>query len=368
MNKRWLIGLSVLAAISLLLSGCQNQPTAEEIVARIKEVEASTEDAHGVLEVSVQSQGMDVALVVEVWEKKPNKVRAEVLESSKAEYVGAISVTDGDQVWMYDPDQNEVMVGEAGMGELDNPREMIQRMEGIIQLALDASEAELLGEEDVAGVATYKLKLTPKEGEDTFLPVGSEATLWVDQERWVVLQAHFSGDIFGEGEMRVRSFELNTGIADDRFQFEIPEGAQVINIEDTQPKPVTLDEARERADFDLLVPAYVPEGATLVDVFSLLVVVPEEDTQTDVYTMREAFVLYYDHAETSFTVMQGASKEMREEPSGEATEVTVRGQTGTLITDDQGNSFLTWEEEGVIITIAGHISEDEIVQVAESLQ
>ncbi len=352
MNKRWLIGLSVLAAISLLFSGCQSHPTAEEIVARMKEVEASTEDAHGVLEIGVQSQGMDVSLVIEVWEKQPNKVRAEVLESSEAEYVGAISVTDGDQVWMYDPGQNEVLMGEVGLSEMGSPREMIQRMEWLIQLALDTSEAEVLGEEEVAGVVTYKLGITPKEGEEAFLPVGSEATLWVDQERWVVLQAHFSGDVFGEGQMRVSSFELNTGIADDRFQFEIPEGAQVINIEDKQPTPVTLDEAQEQADFSLLVPTYLPEDATLINVFA----------------MDGTFVLYYDHAATSFTVIQGSSPEMGELPPGQETNVTVRGQEAKLIADGLGNSFLTWTEGEVVITVAGRISEDEIVQVAESLR
>jgi hypothetical protein len=66
--------------------------------------------------------------------------------------------------------------------------------------------------------------------------------------------------------------------------------------------------------------------------------------------------------------MQGSSPEMREMPNGQATEVTVRGQAGTLLTNDQGNSFLTWEEEGVTITIAGRISQDQILQVAESLQ
>jgi len=360
MNKRRFIGLSALVALSLLLSlflgGCQNRPTAEEIVAKTREVEASTEDAHAVLELSVQGQGMDDDLVIEVWEKKPNKFRAEVLEASDTELVGAISVTDGDQVWMYDPDQNEAMVGEAGPGELSSPREMVQRMEGIILLALDTSEVELLGEEDVAGVATYKLELTPREDEEAILPVGSKATLWVDQERWIVLQAHFSGEIFGEGRMRVRSFELNTGIADDRFQFEIPDGAQVINIEDKRPTPITLDEARAQADFTLLVPTYLPEGATLIDVF---VIDGAEDG---------AFVLYYDHATTSFTVMQGSSPEVGETPNGQTAEVTVRGQVASLITDGLGNSFLTWTEDGVIITIAGHISQDEILKVAESLQ
>ena len=103
MNKRWFIGLSVLVVISLLLGGCREQPTVEEIVAKMKEVEASIEDAHVVLEVSFKGQEMDKELVVEVWEKKPNKFRAEVLEASDSELVGAISVTDGYQTWMYHP-------------------------------------------------------------------------------------------------------------------------------------------------------------------------------------------------------------------------------------------------------------------------
>jgi outer membrane lipoprotein-sorting protein len=352
MNKRWFIGLSVLVAISLLLGGCQKQPTAEEIVAKMREVEADIEDAHAVLEISLQGQGMDDELTIEVWEKKPNRFRAEVLEASDSDLVGAISVTDGHQTWMYHPGQNEVLVGEVGPDEPASLREAIQSVEEMIQRVLDTSEVKLVGEEDVAGVATYKLEFTPKEDEDTILPPGSKATLWVDQERWIVLQAHFIGGVAGEGRMRVRSFEFNAGLADDRFQFEIPEGAQVTNVEDKRPKPITLDEARAQADFTLLVPTYLPEGATLIDVF----------------TVDEAFILHYDHSTTSFTVIQGWSRGMREAPTGQKTEVTVRGQTANLITDGLGNSFLTWMENGVTTTIAGRISQDEILEVAESLQ
>ena len=352
MKKRWFIGLSVLVVFALLLGGCQRQPTAEEIVAKLKEVEASTEDAHAILEISLQGEGMDEELVVEVWEKKPNKFRAEVLEASDSEFMGAISVTDGHQVWMYEPSKNEVVVDEVGSDEPSSPRDIIQFMDEVIQRVMDTSEAKLAGEEDVSGVATYKLELTPKEGDETVLPPGSKTTLWVEQERWIVLQAHFSGGIAGEGWMRVRSFELNTGIADDRFQFQIPEGAKVTKAEDNHPKHITLDEARAQADFALLVPTYVPEGVTLIDVL----------------TMGEAFILHYDHSTTSFSVIQGPSDGVREAPTGQKTEATVRGQTANLITDGLGNNLLTWVEDGVTITIAGRISQDEILKVAESLQ
>ncbi len=358
MNKRQFVvtSLVALSLFTLLLTGCQSGPTAEEVVAQMKEVEASIEDAHAVLEVEGQAQGMDESAVVEVWEKMPNQFRAEVLEFTKSELVGTVSVTDGDQAWLYNPAENEVLVGELGDLELEeeiDPSQMIQMMEEIIQQVSDTSDVELLGEEEISGIATYKLEFTPREDmEETVLPVGSVATLWVEQDRWIVLQAHFVGDMFGEGWLRVRSFEFNTGIPDERFQFEIPAGAEVIELEDLRPESLTLDEAREQAESALLVPSYVPGEATLIDVFAV----------------EGALVLYYDHSDTSFTIVQGSLPGGREQPSGEASEVTVRGQTGTLISDAQGNSFLTWEENGVTITIAGHIGQDQVLQVAESLQ
>jgi outer membrane lipoprotein-sorting protein len=361
MKKQWLIALSVLAMLSLLLSGCQTGPTAEEIVAKMQEVEASTEDAHAVVEFSVQFEDVDVDMdvVVELWEKRPGKFRAEVLEAGEAELEGVVSVTDGEQAWLYHPGDNVVLMGALGDIKSDeipvDPQQAIQLMEEGIQWAMDNFDVKLAGEEELNGVATYKLVFTPKEDEEYPMPIPPDgtATLWVEKERWIALQAHFDGSSFGQGWVRVRSFEFNTGLDDARFQFEIPEGAKVINLADLEPTPLTLDEAREQAGFHLLVPAYEPEGTTLIEVFKV----------------SEAFVLRYDHSTTSFTIVQGSLPQpMEQTPSGEATEITVRGQTATLITEGAGNSFLSWTEDGVNIAIAGHVSADEIVKVAESLQ
>jgi outer membrane lipoprotein-sorting protein len=353
MSKRWFFGLSLLVAVSLLVVGCQSQPTAEEIVVKLKEVEASTEDAHAVLVIDIEGQGVDENLTVEVWEKKPDKFRAEVLESSDPDHAGAVTVADGQQVWMYQPSKNEVVVGEVGPDGSSSPRDMIREVDEVIQRALDTSEVNLAGEEDVAGRKTYKLELTPTENEDALLPAGSKATLWVDQEDWFVLQAEISGDLLGKGWMSVRSFELNTGLDDGLFQFDIPEGAKVTNMEDKRPKPITLDEARARAGFPLLLPSYLPEGVTLIDVLA----------------MGEAIILRYDHSPISFTIIQGTGDDTMPLPAGsQQSEVTVRGQTATLYSDGGSSNLLTWTENGVVITIAGHISQDEILKVAESLQ
>jgi outer membrane lipoprotein-sorting protein len=369
MKKRLLIGLSVLVTLSLLLTGCQTGPTAEEIVAKMQEVEASTEDAHAVVEFSLQMEGQDLNVVVELWEKRPGKLRAEVLEvggveADKVDLAGVVSVTDGEQAWLYHPGENLVVTGALADLESEeipvNPQQVIQFMEEGIQWAMDNFDVKLAGEEELNGVATYKLEFTPKEGEDYPMPIPADAKaiLWVEKDRWIALQAHLDGGSFGEGWVRVQSFEFNTGLDDALFQFEIPEGAEVINIEDVKPVPLTLDEAEAQAPFDLLVPAYEPEGVTLIEVFR----------------MGDAFVLRYDHSTTSFTVVQGdlphteGGLPQEEAHSGEATQVTVHGQTATLVTDGAGNNFLSWTEDGVNIAIAGHISAEEIVKVAESLQ
>ena len=352
MSKRLLVVLSMLSIIALVVGGCQNQPTVEEIVAKMREIEASTEDAHGVVELAVHNLGADAEMVVEVWEKRPNKTRIEMVESSDAEFAGAVMVADGEQVWVYLPEENRVRVGEVGVDEPSSPREIVQFMDEILERVLDTSDVRLVGEEDVAGTPTYKLEFTPREGEETLLPAGSTTTLWVDQERWVVLQAHFSAGAAGEGWMRVRSYELNTGLPDSIFEFEAPEGAEVTRIEYWDFVPLTLDEAKAQAEF-LMVPTYVPGGATLINVFAV----------------DETIVLHYDHSMTSFTIMQGPSPGPEDPPLGKTTEVTVRGQPASLTTSATlGTSLLTWTENGITITVAGQIGEDEVLKVAESLQ
>lgn len=370
MNKRLLIGLSVVGVLTLLVSGCQDRPTAEEVVARMREVEASIENAHAVVEFSLQSPAKEMDLTVEMWEQSPNKFRAEVLEASEENLEGMVSVTDGQQVWIYNPGENEALVGKVGEFGVDeplNPRQVIEFMQEGIQRVTDTCDVELVGEEEVNGAATYRLEFTPREGEEAALPIPiDKGTLWVEQEHWIALQAEFEGGTLGRGSMRVRSIEFNTGVDGDRFRFDVPEDAHVIDVEDTQPTPLTLDEARAQAGFTLLVPGYVPDGATLIYVF----------------TANGAFTLHYDHSPISFTITQRLLQEgedleqqieqrfSRQVEEGQVTvsDQAVRSQTAILITDGLDNSFLTWTEDGTVITIAGRIGRDELVKVAESLQ
>jgi outer membrane lipoprotein-sorting protein len=366
----WVV-FSLLLALSLALAGCGQKITAEEIVARVRETVETTEDAHAVISADLDAQGIQMSVTAEVWEKAPNKVRIEVLEASQPDLVGMAVVSDGEQGWAYNPERNRVMVGPVADIETPIPQEMLVELQEMIQRVLDASNVELVGEETLGDRDTYKLALSPREDEpQPLFPGGGTATLWVDKEQWFVLKATYEGGTFGQGTMQVRQFELNAGLADDLFHFDIPEGAEITDVEAQQPVPLSLDEARAQASFPLLVPGYVPEDATLVEVFRV----------------GGSFVLRYDHSpQVSFAIVQGDEiddllplGEMSPDAAPYATvagtmqDVEVRGYQGMAITTgtegEEGNTLLSWTENGVTVTVGGRISLDEALKVAESLQ
>jgi outer membrane lipoprotein-sorting protein len=213
-NKVW-IAVGLLLVISLVLAGCGSQITAEEIVAKVRETVDSTQDAHATISATVNAQGIEMLVKAEVWEKSPNKVRAEILEASEDRFVGTVLVSDGQQAWYYEPARNQVMVGAPEGMETPLPQEMLAQLQDAIQQVLDVSDVELLDKETLAGRQAYKLLLTPKEdAEQQVLPGNGEVTIWVDQEQWFILKATYEGGAFGQGGMEVLGFELNPGLDD----------------------------------------------------------------------------------------------------------------------------------------------------------
>lgn len=346
--------LGLFLALILILAGCNNNITAEEIIAKMEETIEGTHDAHAIVKASIDAQGIRMDVTAEVWEKMPNKVRTEIRQASEARYQGAVMVSDGVQAWYYEPAGNRVLVGSAGEVDMPLGQEMLGPLQERVQDVLDVSDVELVGEDAVAGHDAYKLILTPREdAEEEIFPGNGTATLWVDKQQWIILKATYEASAFGSGGIEIQDFELNPGIADDLFEFEVPEGASVVDVEAQQPEPMTLDEAGSQAGFPLLLPGYVPQDATLIEVFRV----------------GDSFVLRYNHStQVSFAIVQGPELP-GPPPLGQSQDVSIRGQSATVVTDlSGGNTFLYWTENGVTVTIAGHISQDEAFQVAESLQ
>lgn len=362
---------------ALLLAACAEPlPTAEEIVARMEATRDSTQDAHATVAIDFTAPEQTGRLVVEGWMQKTGdtrpdgspiaRVRAEVREASEPAMVGSILVSDGETFWLYNPDANTVITGSASDMKDQPPTSPVgatEMLQDLVQQGLDAVDLEVLGSEQVAGKNTWKVKVTPKPDTSAQLQLDGviEGTMWVDEELALPLKLFIDASDFGQGTLEVQQIELNTGLSDDLFTFVPPDGAEIIDAaelaREMQPRPVTIEEARTSVSFTLLEPTALPAGLALVEV-------RVSGTST--------VILNYGGEGGSLSLVQSNDDvgSDREPPAGSSVqEVTVRGQPGTLIVGPGGQgSLLRWTEGGIRYVIAGTISADDALLVAEGLQ
>ena len=163
----------------------------------------------------------------------------------------------------------------------------------------------------------------------------------------------YTGGTMGDVRVEVSSLDLNPELDDSIFTFEIPVGAEVMGFDSILPESLTLEEATEAAVHQILAPEEVPEGATLVDVLE----------------MQGVIVLRYTWSEGgSFTIAQGPT-EVQKEFTSEGEVVEVRGFIGDLVVDGDGSRvLLSWEEGGLAYAIAGDLTPEQAILIAESLQ
>jgi outer membrane lipoprotein-sorting protein len=359
---------------SLLLGACAAQlPTADEIVAKMETARANTQDVHATVAIAFTSPDKTGTMVIEGWmQKLPDaadgkpkaRVRAEVREASQSDVVGTLLVSDGEQFWLYSPAKNTVVTGTAAEMKQQaptSPTGATQMLQDVVQKGLDAVDLKVLGAEQVAGKNTWKVTISPKPETSAKLNLAGviEGTMWVDEALALPLKLSVDASDFGSGTVEVRTIELNTGLSADLFSYTPPAGAEIVKAADLvakmAPTVATLDEARRNVSFTLREPSYLPAGMALVEVR-----VVGTDT----------VILNYNGG-TSMSLVQSSSDvgNDREPPTGSNVQpVTVHGQPATLITSDGKGSLLRWDEGGIKTVIAGTLSGDEALKVAEGLK
>jgi outer membrane lipoprotein-sorting protein len=374
--RRTILIVSAALAATLLAACGQSLPTAEEIVQRMEAARAATNDAHAVVAIDFTSPERSGQLLVEGWIQKTGetdptgepiaRVRAEVLEASEAELVGSLVVSDGATFWLYNPAENTVVTGDARSMQEQSPASpagATEMLQDVIAEGLDALELEVAGVEQVAGKDAWKVNFTPKAETSAQLQLDGviDGTMWVDEQLALPLKLALDASDFGQGTLEVRSIETNIGLSAELFSFTPPEGATIVEAEELaaqmQPKPVSLEEARTAVSFSMREPGYLPAGMALVEVRVI-------GTGT--------VILNYGGEGESVSVVQSNEEvgQDREPPAGsQVQEVTVGDATGTLITGADGEgALLRWEQAGLRYVVAGTLSAEETMKVAEGLQ
>jgi outer membrane lipoprotein-sorting protein len=358
-------------------------PSADELLTQSLETLETVTDGHAVITGIVQMPEESLSGSVEVWGKLnagPNgepAMRLEVLEASQTELIGLTAVSDGAQFWLYHPAHNTVVIGLAEemapilaekmaehQGEWQPPGDFDPETADIPETPAEAVAkfleyftAERSGQEEVAGSAAYLLRLVPipEKMPDEVRTAGGFINMWLRTSDQLPLAVEYAEGALGYAKAEATLVEINTGLDEAIFTFDIPEGAEVIQATDLLAEMDGLTHSGEAVDFETLSPTYLPDSA-----------VAGESQQVG-----GTLVQRYDLPDgLSFVVAQGAVMPL--DPPAEATSretVTVRGIEGTLFSNDEGTrSLLAWSEGELFLLIGGDLSPEQALAIAESLQ
>jgi outer membrane lipoprotein-sorting protein len=349
------------------------QPSAKDILQKTLETTKTIESAHIIAEIEFTSPEENGAGKVEVWVQHNDTsgmFRMVVLESSRNEAVGAIIVSDGETLWAYSPQENKVFTGtleeakvafeenQSHMEKFDydqNEYEHPENTEEAIDMLLEYVDAKKSGTDTIANSKAYQIELKPiaEQMPAEYIAVGGILNIWIDKSRSIPLSLSYTGGTLGEFTLSAIEAEINLAIDDSIFAFDIPADAEIIQLVDLIPESLSMDDAIASAEFDVLTPAELPAGATLVDVITIQGMIVQQ------YTFPEG---------GSFTVNQGITAEIPF-PSTEMETVSVRGVSGNLfVSEDNNQVMLTWIEGEINYFIAGDITTEQAIAIAESLK
>ena len=376
------IGVTMLVSLALASCGKGDTVTAQQIMDGLKQTREKTNNAHAVVEVVTTGTQQDGRFVVEAWMRKTGRTDAagkpiaqshlKVLDASKAEMKGAELVNDGETLWLYSPQQHQVITGklqdlQQGNVGAQDPTAQMMRMQEQLQQLLDGSNVTIVSQhETVAKMDAWEVKLTPKPETAQQMQMGSlvETRLWVAQQRYLPLKALINAGNLGKLEATVQQIAIDKGVDASQFTFTPPAGVKVTDAAElakqARPAPTTLQEARKSSSFPVLAPSALPAGVTLQEVQKL--------------SMGGETIIQNYGGSIEFSLVQtkgnGGFGE-RDMPIGAKSKaVTVRGQPGTLITgggQEQG-TLLRWQEHGVNVIVAGTLTAEQAQTIAASLK
>lgn len=354
-----LIVVGVLAGGASLAYAAFNPPTPQDLLTRAANAALAVQDGHALVQMESTTPRQSGSATVEVWGKKVADgappiyaVRAEVRESTFAEAQGGVLVSDGHQFWAYAPARNTVWTGSIDEMRQAHGNVPATDPQALVQRVFEYATVTLLGNEQIQGRPAYKLQLAPLSDRVPPALVGVTGLLWLDSARLLPLQATIDAGALGQGRLTATTLETNIGVPAERFQFQPPAGAQVTPVRNQKPQHLSLGDIDQAAGFRVLKPAYLPAGATLVDVMK----------------MGQGVALRYEAPAGSFAVAQGVELAALQLPAGGKAAV-VRGVEGLLLAEkNAGQTMLLWTENGRTFFISGALSAEEALKVAESLQ
>ena len=212
MGKRLLISVIMMVFVAGTLAGAGE--TVQEVLEKVRKKYDSIADAElkfsqkTTFEMSKVEQDVTGTL----WLKKTNKYRVETGDQT--------IVTDGVTVWSYSAANNQVLIDHFKMDE------NTMSPEKILTGAPTEYAPTLLGADRIGSTEVVALKLEPRSEQSLV----KSMKLWVDKSTWLIKKAEIL-DVNGkETHYLVTEVKTNIGLQDSRFIYQVPGGAEVVDL------------------------------------------------------------------------------------------------------------------------------------------
>ena len=206
------LGLALVTALVLARAG----DSAEDILDRVHKKYDRMEDAEVRFSQKVKfaQARIEQEVAGSLQFKKANHYRVE--------FEGQLVVTDGETVWSYSQENNQVLIDRFKLDERSLSPERI------LTAAPEDFSATLIGREKTAHGDAIILKLIPRDASALI----KSMKLWVYESDWLIHRVEIQDQHGKETTYLVSSFKTNTGIPDSRFTYQIPAGVDVVDLRD----------------------------------------------------------------------------------------------------------------------------------------
>jgi outer membrane lipoprotein-sorting protein len=377
----WKAMLPFTFLLMLLLAACgsssatqtpvQSTPTpapaqGQELLTKAGQNLRTAKTLHAIFDITIVGTAVNGTVSTEVWNVSPDKSRTVVLQSTIKQFsTGSITVSNGKQVWQYDHAKKVVYTGQVsnntGTPTAGTGRDQTQFIMNIVQSVFTHSNATLVSSSaSINGHDAYDIQVTsPASAQSSSTGSGSgnfnyNGDVYIDKASMLPLQVKLAIQGFGQVTLGLPTLVLNQPVDNSLFIFVPPTGVQVLPFPKTTTSDtgaITLEQAQQQAGYHLL---SIPSSHTEYQL---------QGVDALGAPGNQIFTLNFAKGNTTFAISEG--KSLANLPvSGQ--QVSVRGTTATLSLS--GNTItLTWTEKGVGMQIAGNVSKDELLTIANLL-
>ena len=377
----WKAMLPFTFLLMLLLAACgsssatqtpvQSTPTpapaqGQELLTKAGQNLRTAKTLHAIFDITIVGTAVNGTISTEVWNVSPDKSRTVVLQSTIKQFsTGSITVSNGKQVWQYDHAKKVVYTGQVsnntGTPTAGTGRDQTQFIMNIVQSVFTHSNATLVSSSaSINGHDAYDIQVTsPASAQSSSTGSGSDTfnyngDVYIDKASMLPLQVKLTIQGFGQVTLGLPTLVLNQPVDNSLFIFVPPTGVQVLPFPKTTTSDtgaITLEQAQQQAGYHLL---SIPSSHTEYQL---------QGVDALGAPGNQIFTLNFAKGNTTFAISEG--KSLANLPvSGQ--QVSVRGTTATL--SSSGNTItLTWTERGVGMQIAGNVSKDELLTIANLL-